>query len=87
MENNLLAFDAIVFSPIVLHMLKAPRVHAVVGPGVVFWVQIDPDAPLLETVPAVAILDELSYFGSVATANIGIGCRNEKVTFYTEKLS
>jgi len=80
--ENLGAFDAIVFQPIMLKMLRNPRIHAVVGPGITFWVQLDLDATEIpDTVPAVALLDGLAHFGMVPTAHIGIGVPNNRIIF------
>lgn len=80
--ETLVAFDAIVFEPVVMHMAKCPRVHASVGPGVTLWVRMDPHATVVPTtVYAVALCDDHAYYGTIPTDRIGIGPQNDQVTF------
>lgn len=82
MANQEVAFDAIAFEPVILKMSSNPRVLLYIYPPETFWVRLDPHAESLpDTVLAVGIFGDQSYFGYVPTSHIGIGCQNAQVHF------
>lgn len=79
--SSTVAYDAIVFEPIILKMTKNPRIHAVLAPGVILYIKLPADGSIPDSVPAVAFQDCYSYYGIVPTSHIGIGLRNTRVRF------